>query len=317
MSATSFYDDCAPTSPAVRYAVNPNAPVPDRAASRFGGAQNARFVFSVDLEDYFHVSAFESIAPRARWDQFTSRVDYSTNVLLDLLDDTHSRATFFVLGWVAERQPKLIQAVAARGHEIAAHSYWHQRVTTMTRADFTADAIRTRELLEQILGADVSGFRAPSFSITPSNAWAFEALVEAGYRYDSSVFPIRRRGYGFPGAPRDAYTIQTASGALDEFPLATLSLGPWPLPAAGGGYLRHFPFQVIAASVREVKDAGRVGVYYIHPWEVDVDQPRLATSTLTRWRHYGGLRHTAPRLRRLLESAPFTSFRALREERAA
>ena len=230
---------------------------------------------------------------------------------------SHSRATFFVLGWVAERQPKLIQAVAARGHEIAAHSYWHQRVTTMTRADFTADAIRTRELLEQILGADVSGFRAPSFSITPSNAWAFEALVEAGYRYDSSVFPIRRRGYGFPGAPRDAYTIQTASGALDEFPLATLSLGPWPLPAAGGGYLRHFPFQVIAASVREVKDAGRVGVYYIHPWEVDVDQPRLATSTLTRWRHYGGLRHTAPRLRRLLESAPFTSFRALREERAA
>lgn len=277
----------------------------------------ARFVFSVDLEDYFHVSAFEAIAPPDRWDDFPLRVEQSTARLLDLLDAANATATFFVLGWLAERRPELIRAIAARGHEIASHSYWHRRVTTQSRKEFTADARRTRELLEGIIGTPVDGYRAPSFSITPSNAWAFDALVDAGYRYDSSVFPIRRRGYGFPGAPRDAYRIDTASGPLDEYPLATASIGPWPVPAAGGGYLRHFPYAVIDASVREVERQGRVGVYYIHPWEIDAEQPRLVTSRLTRWRHYGGLAQTAGRLERLLSSASFISFAQLRAAEAA
>ena len=272
----------------------------------------AKFVFSVDLEDYFHVSAFESLAPRDRWDTFPLRVEHSTARLLDLLDETHSVATFFVLGWLAERRPALVKAIAARGHEIASHSYWHRRVTTMSRREFADDARQSRDLLEQVIGGPVRGYRAPSFSITPSNAWAFDVLVECGYEYDSSVFPIRRNGYGFPGAPRDVYQIDTAAGPLQEFPLATWSVGTFPVPAAGGGYLRHFPYSVIAASVREVATQSRVGVYYIHPWEIDVDQPRLETSRVTRWRHYGSLERTEPRLRRLLNTADFTSFAVVR-----
>ncbi len=290
---------------------------PTGAAASGSTRPGARFVFSVDLEDYFHVSAFEGIAPRAKWDAFDLRVEGSTARLLDLLDAANARATFFVLGWLAERRPKLIQAVAARGHEIASHSFWHRRVTTLTRAEFLEDSRKTRLLLEDITGTPVLGYRAPSFSITPANTWAFDALVEAGYLYDSSVFPIRRRGYGFPGAPRDAYTIDTPSGALEEFPMATFSIGSVPLPAAGGGYLRHFPYAMIDASVRETKRCARVGVYYIHPWEVDPGQPRLATSAVTRWRHYGGLERTAGRLSRLLASAPFTSFADVRLAQSA
>lgn len=287
----------------------------DRAAA-IKLREGPRFVFTVDLEDYFHVSAFEGLAPRDGWDSFSLRVEASTERLLDLLDSHEAKATFFVLGWLAERRPKLLHQIAARGHEIASHSYWHRRVTGMSRAEFTADALRSREVLEQLVGVPIIGYRAPSFSITASNDWAFEALVECGYEYDSSVFPIRRRGYGFPGAPRDEYQIQTGAGVLLEFPLATCSFAGIPVPAAGGGYLRHFPYAVIDASVREVLRSDRVGVYYVHPWEIDVAQPRLATSRLTRLRHYGGLHRTEPRLHRLLASARFTSFAMLRAERS-
>ncbi len=276
------------------------------------GTVQGRLVFSVDLEDYFQVSAFESIVSRDRWSDYEWRADRSTHRLLDLLDETGARATFFVLGWLADHHPAIVREVAARGHEIASHSYWHRKVTTLSRDEFTSDAIRTRELLEQLTGRPVLGYRAPSFSITPSNAWAFDALVEAGYRYDSSVFPIRRRDYGFPGAPREPYRIATPAGPLDEYPLATRTLGPLILPSAGGGYLRHFPFGIIDSSVRQALREQRLAVYYIHPWEIDHEQPRLQTSAVTRWRHYGNLEKTADRLRRLLAGRGFRSFADLR-----
>jgi polysaccharide deacetylase family protein (PEP-CTERM system associated) len=266
----------------------------------------------VDLEDYYHVSAFEHIAPTDSWDRYPVRVVESTRRMLDLLDAANATATFFVLGWVAERQPALVREVAARGHEIAAHSYWHRRVTTLERSVFLDDAIRVREVLEQITGSAVVGYRAPSFSITPSNVWAFESLVEAGYRYDSSVFPIRRRGYGFPGAPRVAYRIDTPSGPLDEYPMATLQRAGMTLPAAGGGYLRHLPFGLIERCRDECIRQAMLGVFYVHPWEVDPGQPRLSVGAVTRWRHYGGLSETGAKLARLLGGAPFTSFADLR-----
>lgn len=301
-----------PLSDSVNEAYQITYSLPDRPTTTYPRNALGSLVFSVDLEDYFHVSAFEGFIPRNTWGRFEWRAAASTARLLDLLDETGARATFFVLGWLADHHPQLVRDVAARGHEIAAHSYWHRKVTSLTRAEFTDDARRTRDLLEQLVGVAVEGYRAPSFSITPSNAWAFEALVEAGYRYDSSVFPIRRKDYGFPGAPRAPYRIETPSGGLDEYPLATLSVGPLTLPAAGGGYLRHFPYGVIDASVGEAQREQRLGVYYIHPWEIDEDQPRLQTSAVTRLRHYGGLARTAPRLRRLLTGRGFCSFADIR-----
>lgn len=301
-----------PQTDTVNEAIPITQSLPDRQATPYPRTTLGSLVFSVDLEDYFHVSAFEGFIPRDSWGGFEWRATASTHRLLDLLDETGARATFFVLGWLADHHPDLVREVAARGHEIAAHSYWHRKATSLSRAEFTEDARRTRDLLEQLVGVAVEGYRAPSFSITPSNTWAFEALVEAGYRYDSSVFPIRRKDYGFPGAPREPYVIATPSGALDEYPLATLSVGPLTLPAAGGGYLRHFPYGVIESSVHEALRAERLGVYYIHPWEIDEQQPRLRTSAITRLRHYGGLAKTAPRLRRLLAGREFRSFADIR-----
>jgi polysaccharide deacetylase family protein (PEP-CTERM system associated) len=264
-------------------------------------------IFSVDLEEYFQVLAFESAIPRTAWDRMPSRVDASVNRLLDLLARHDAVATFFTVGWLAERKPGLVRHIAEQGHEIASHSWWHRRVTALTPAELRDDVRRCRLTLEQVCGRRVLGFRAPSFSIVPGTEWAFDVLIEEGYRYDSSVFPIRRPGYGYPGAPTRTYEIRRPAGSILELPMATTTVAGLRLPAAGGGYLRQLPYVLTQRAFDEHGARGESAVLYVHPWEVDPEQPRLDVSLLSRLRHYTGLHRTLPRLERLLARFRFTS----------
>ncbi len=264
-------------------------------------------VFSVDVEEYFQVLAFERTVPRERWDAMPSRVEASVHLLLELLARHSATATFFTVGWLAERKPGLVKRIAELGHEVASHSWWHRRVTTLTPGEFREDVRRCRAVLEDLTGRPVVGFRAPSFSIVPGTEWAFDVLIEEGYRYDSSVFPIRRPGYGYPGAPREAYHIRRPAGVLLELPMATTLAAGIRVPAAGGGWFRHLPYSLTNRAFREHEAEGRAAMFYIHPWEIDVEQPRLGVSLLTRVRHYGGLSRTLPRLERLLTRFRFVS----------
>ena len=266
--------------------------------------------FTVDLEDWYHVSAFESTIEREQWPRMPSRVVASTHRLLDLLDETGQRATFFTLGWVAEQQPDLIRELVARGHELACHTWWHRRVHQQSPEAFARDIRDAKTRLEDIASVAVVGFRAPSFSIIRGCEWAFEELVQAGFSYDSSVFPIRRPGYGFVGAPVAPYMIDTPSGALQEYPLATVRLLQYRLPGAGGAYLRHLPLALVSTAIAQAEAEQRPAMLYVHPWEVDVEQPRLDVGLLTRWRHYGGLHRMYPRLQHLLRTHRFASVAA-------
>jgi len=265
--------------------------------------------FTVDLEEYFQVSAFESRVARSEWTRFESRVTAQVLLLLDLLARYEARATFFVLGWVAERQAALIRTIARAGHEIASHGWDHMRVTHQTPRQFRASIRRTKALLEANTGAPVLGFRAPSFSIVPGREWALDVLIEEGYRYDSSLFPVRRPGYGYPGGSPDPHWLKRSAGRLAEVPPATLRWCGLRLPAAGGAYFRLLPYAVIRAAFLQCERRGVPGTFYIHPWEIDPGQPRLTVSWLTRVRHYGGLRGTAHRLERLLAEFRFTAVR--------
>jgi len=193
------------------------------------------------------------------------------------------------------------------GHEIASHGSWHRRVPTLTPQQFREDVRESKAVLENAGGREVAGFRAPSFSILPGLEWAFDVLIEEGYRYDSSLFPIHRRGYGYPGAPRIPHQLRRAGGTLWEYPLATLEVMGLRIPAAGGGYLRQFPLSMIRRAFRELQAAGAAGVFYVHPWEVDPEQPRLPVGALTRLRHYHGLSTVLPRMEQLLSEFRFTS----------
>jgi polysaccharide deacetylase family protein (PEP-CTERM system associated) len=251
--------------------------------------------FTVDLEEYFQVSAFEWCVARTEWGRFESRVVSQVALLLELLARHEARATFFVLGWVAERQADLIRAIAHAGHEIASHGWDHVRVTHQTPLQFRESIRRTKDALEEISGARVLGFRAPSFSIVPGREWALDILIEEGYRYDSSLFPVQRPGYGYPGGLPDPYWLERPAGRLAEIPPTTLAWCGLRLPAAGGAYFRLLPYGVVRAAFRQ--------------WELDPDQPRLGVSWLTRVRHYGGLRGTGPRLDQLLTEFRFTAVR--------
>ena len=271
--------------------------------------ESPQHLFSVDVEDYFQVSAFEKIAPTSSWDGFPSRVERNTYRLIDLLAQHHASATFFTLGWVAERFPALVRAIVSAGHEVASHSYWHRRVTTLTPNAFRADLRQSKSVLEQLCGQPVIGYRAPSFSIVPGVEWAWEILAEEGFVYDSSVFPIRRPGYGNPGSPREPYTQQAGAHTLRQFPLATAMFAGARLPAAGGAYLRLLPFALVNAAMRDATARGVPAMCYIHPWEIDPDQPRMSVGALTKIRHYGGLSGVESRLHRLMSNYRFTSVR--------
>jgi polysaccharide deacetylase family protein (PEP-CTERM system associated) len=261
--------------------------------------------FTVDVEEHFQVTALEKAVRPEQWDLHPSRVAESTRRLTDLMARHGARGTFFVLGWVAERQPELVRELSAAGHEIASHGWDHGRVPAQTPAHFRQSVRRSKALLEDLTGREVVGFRAPSFSIVPGVEWAFDILLEEGHRYDSSLFPIRRRGYGYPSAGRDPHALERSAGTLLAVPPATVRIGRLNLPAGGGGYFRLLPYALTQAAFTQAERRGSPATFYIHPWELDADQPRLPVAPLTRIRHYGGLRRTADRLERLLGSYRF------------
>ncbi|MFI5235118.1 MAG: XrtA system polysaccharide deacetylase [Gemmatimonadales bacterium] len=270
-----------------------------------------RHHFTVDVEEYFQVSALEPFVARTEWATRQSRVTAGVRELLDLMNAASATGTFFVLGWLAERRPELVRAIAGAGHEIASHGWDHRRVTDQTPAEFRDSARRSKRELEDITGAAVMGFRAPSFSIVPGREWALDILAEEGYRYDSSLFPVRRPGghYGYPGGRRDPHWLDRPSGRLGEMPPATLDLCGFRLPAGGGAYFRLFPYALVRAALHACAVRGVPGTFYIHPWELDPEQPRLPVGWATRVRHYGGLARTVPRLRRLLQEFRFTAIK--------
>ena len=281
------------------------------AAARETGGGVGPSAFTVDVEDYFQVSGFADRVRTADWDGFESRVAASTRRVLDLLDRHGVRGTFFVLGWVADRVPELVAEIAAGGHEIGSHGYWHRLVYEQTPCEFRDDLLRSVEAIEAAGGGTPTCYRAPSFSITPRSRWAVGELIDAGFTVDSSVFPVRRGRYGVPGAPADVHRLAGDCGrTLWEAPpsVATLSVGPWraELPAAGGGYFRLFPEALTVALHRRVlRTHRRPLVFYVHPWEVDPDQPRLPGGRLNRFRHYANLHATEARLDRLLSRVRF------------
>jgi polysaccharide deacetylase family protein (PEP-CTERM system associated) len=276
---------------------------------------STRHFFTVDVEEYFQVKALESVVSRDDWLAMPSRVAASIDALLATLDRHGVKGTFFVLGWLAEHRPDVVRSIADAGHEIASHGFGHERVTSLTPATFREDIRTSKSALEDLVGTPVWGYRAPSFSIVPGFEWAFDVLIEEGYRYDSSLFPIRRRGYGYPSAPRTAHVIRRSSGTLLEFPLATMKLFNYPIPAAGGGYLRQFPLGIIREAFRAASDRGEPATFYIHPWEIDPGQPVLPVSTLNRVRHYRGLSATLERVETLLREFAFGTISSYLSER--
>ena len=276
---------------------------------------------TIDVEDYFQVSAFEHLIDRRDWPGYANRVGDSTRCLLDLLDNHSVKATFFVLGWVAERDPDLVRQIHARGHEVGSHGYWHRLIYEQSPDEFRSDLRRSQKVLSDILGEPVLLYRAPSFSITRNSQWALEILAEEGFLIDSSIFPVIHDRYGMPGSERYLHQIPTPSGTLWEFPPATVALPKWSLPVGGGGYFRLFPFPLISTCLRWVnRTVGQPFVFYIHPWEIDPGQPRLpGVSSLTWLRHSVNINRTEAKLDRLLSSfrfAPLSTVIRQKERRA-
>ncbi|MCA9213415.1 MAG: DUF3473 domain-containing protein [Planctomycetales bacterium] len=274
--------------------------------------------FTVDVEDYFQVSAFENDIQRRSWDRFPSRVERSTLRLLELLSDYDIRATFFVLGWVAKRNPDLVRAIDDAGHEIASHSYWHRLIYNVTPRQFREDLRRSKQVLEDIVGKPIDIFRSPSFSITKKSIWALDILVEEGFKIDSSVFPIYHDRYGIPDAQRDIHQIETNSGTIWEFPPSVIEYGNFNLPVSGGGYFRLYPVSWTNYWLQQINDQKkRPFIFYVHPWEIDDEQPRLrAGSVVSRIRHYMNLSTTEEKLRRLASTFQFGSVTEVVEQAA-
>jgi polysaccharide deacetylase family protein (PEP-CTERM system associated) len=261
---------------------------------------------TIDVEDYFHVSAFDGVVPRSQWAGLESRVYSNTERVLAILDEAGVTGTFFVLGWVAERHRSLVRRIAAQGHEIASHGYAHRLVYDQSPAAFREDVRRAKHLLEDIAAVSVHGFRAPSYSITPRSLWAFDVLIEEGYRYDASVFPIHHDRYGIPVSSRRTYRIERPGGCLVEVPASASRWCGVNLPVGGGGYFRLLPYAWTHWGLKRINTVEKRGaVFYLHPWELDDAQPRLPAGALTRVRHYRNLGKTEPRLRRLLQDFAF------------
>ena len=257
---------------------------------------------SVDVEDYFQVSAFEPVLDRADWDNIDDRLHRNMARILELFDSRQIKATFFTLGWVCERYPRLVRSIVEAGHELASHGYDHTRVSAMSPDRFAEDVSRTRKLLEDTGGVRVTGYRAPSFSIGAATPWAHEVLAEAGYRYSSSIYPISHDHYGLPRAPRHPFTVPGTR--LLEVPLASARMFGRNLPCAGGGYFRLLPLQYSLRLLRRINERERMpAAFYFHPWEIDPDQPVVAgLDWKTRFRHYVNLERFEGRLQRLLET---------------
>jgi polysaccharide deacetylase family protein (PEP-CTERM system associated) len=266
-----------------------------------------------DVEEYFQVTGFAGAVDPALWDLYEPRAERSTDELLGVLDAANVRATFFVLGWLAKRRPALVHRIAAAGHEVASHGYWHQLVTTQTRDQFRADVRAARTVLEDAIGRPVTGYRAPSFSIGPACDWAFELLVQEGYRFDSSVATGRRHSCGHLAIDGKPFVIRTPSGSLHEFPLPAGRLLGRSVPVGGGGYFRLMPYRMTRRSLQRLNDDEVPACVYLHPWEIDPDQPRLTVPFSKAFRHRVNLVRTRPRLEWLLREFRFDTVSAAME----
>lgn len=255
---------------------------------------------TIDVEDYFQVSAMAPYIDRADWDRCECRVEHNIDRILQLLAAKNTHATFFTLGWIAERYPDMVRRIVREGHELASHGYGHQRVSDLTEAEFFDDITRSKRLLEDLGGQAVLGYRAPSFSIGANNLWALDTLKRAGYRYSSSIYPVKHDHYGMPDAPRFAYETR---GGMMEVPPTTLRLFNRNLPSSGGGYFRLMPYALSRWMLRQVnRQDAQSAIFYFHPWEIDTGQPRVAGIDLkTRFRHYVNIGRTEQRLARLLD----------------
>jgi len=274
---------------------------------------------TIDVEDYFQVNAFANNIRQDQWDTYPLRVDGNTRRILDLLDSFSIKATFFILGWVAERLPTLTKEIHRRGHEVACHGYGHELIYAIGPERFRADIRRSKMLLEDQCGERVSGYRAPSYSITRKSLWALEILVEEGFTFDSSIFPVLHDTYGIPDAERFPHRLETGAGPLMEFPLTTLPLRfggkEVRLPIAGGGYLRLLPAELVSWGIKRINSREKQpAVLYFHPWEIDPGQPRIKAGMKSRFRHYLNLHRTEGKLTYLFERLKFATMKAVLAE---
>ena len=290
------------------------APPIDRAPAP-GTVLNA---MTIDVEDYFQVSAFEGVVPRSTWASRESRVCRNTDRLLELFADAGVHATFFILGCVAERAPGLVRRISEAGHEIASHGHEHRLIYSQTAAEFRDDLRQSRAVLEAASGVPVVGYRAPSYSIVERSLWALDVLIDEGYLFDSSIYPIRHDRYGIPGWRRHIHRVERAGGSIWELPGSTVRLGGTNLPIGGGGYFRLLPYAWTRFGFSAVNSQEcRPGIFYLHPWEVDPDQPRIPAGRLTTFRHYRNLHKTEGRLKRLLQDFAFGTISEVLAQAAA
>ncbi len=271
-------------------------------------SQNA---FTVDVEEHFHASALASAYPVSGWTGLQSRVEQNTDRILRQLEEHGVKGTFFILGWVADRHPKLARKIADAGHEIASHGFSHQLIYRQTPGEFRDETLRSKQILEDQTGRPIVGYRAATFSITRDSLWALDILGELGFEYDSSVFPVRHPQYGIPDAAIAPGALELSNGnSIVEFPPSVVAFGGLRLPISGGGYFRQLPYSLFAAALRRVLSAKqRPVVFYMHPWEVDPLQPRANVAWVSRWRHYTNLDKFEPRLARLLGEFSFAPMR--------
>lgn len=264
------------------------------------GLTPIRNAMTVDVEDYFQVSAFAAHIPRESWESIPCRVERNIDRILTLLDERQAKATFFTLGWIAERYPAMVKRIVSNGHELASHGWAHQRVSDQKPQEFLDDIVRSKALLEDISGQKILGYRAPSFSIGSNTLWALDLLEEAGYRYSSSIYPIQHDHYGMPNAPRFAFYPKNNGGLL-ELPVTTVRLFKRNIPAGGGGYFRLWPYTFSHWLLQRINHLEKhSAIFYFHPWEIDYEQPRQqGINAKTRFRHYFNLRHMEKRVKAL------------------
>ena len=265
--------------------------------------QNA---LTVDVEDYFQVSAFANSINQKEWENHPLRVENNTHKLLDLFDEYQLKATFFILGWVAERKRDLVLEIASRGHEVACHGYSHQLVYNQSPDVFLEETVRAKNILEDIIQQPVRGYRAASYSITEKSQWALDILVESGFVYDSSIFPVHHDRYGMPDTPEHPYRLKTSAGnSIIEFPLSTAKILNYRLPVAGGGYFRLYPYWLSRMGLKQINRQKKPFIFYLHPWEIDPEQPKISASRFSRFRHYNNLDKCEARLRNLMADFQF------------
>ena len=262
--------------------------------------------FTVDVEDYFQVSAFENDVKRSEWDSMESRVSRNTDIILNLLSENNIKGTFFVLGWVAERYKHIVKKIDMEGHEVACHGYSHKLIYNQTISEFKEETVKAKEILEDIIQKPVYGYRAASYSITNDSLWALDVLADAGFKYDSSIFPVTHDRYGISDAQEFPHLITGPSGSkIVEFPLSIYKILKYNLPVSGGGYFRLYPYAFTKYALNSLNNSDKPFSFYLHPWEIDPDQPRISTNLLSRFRHYNNLDQCEGRLQKLLTDFDF------------